>query len=51
MKNRFIEQKDLKNFLKSLGLKTCLIRVPILGNVYIYTYKYININIYANKWN
>ena len=38
-RSRFIKNQEAKRLLSNLGLKTPLIKVPILGNILLWRYK------------
>ena len=38
-RSRFIKNQETKRLLSNLGLKTSLIKVPILGNILFWRYK------------
>ena len=46
-KSRFIKNQEEKELLSNLGIKSPLSKVPILGNIMLYTYK---INKIVNKF-
>ena len=38
-KSRFVNEQEAKGLLSSLGIKTPLNKIPLLGNILFYVYK------------